>query len=1310
MKRISEGTWLKAIVIAMASLSVGVGGLAIYGWHRADLHVIQIQPGLIPIAYNTAVALVVYGLGLFLLGLGARKVPRYVGAFAFLFGFGILLQFWFGEVGLDRPLVLWGHVSEMASSTRVPVGTAISLCFAGLALFLMTLVQRLKYSFLLISSLSALLIARSIMACFHYLVDVEMPMVWFHSMSIPSAIAFIFIGIGALAFITRERPPHVYSIHWTPITFFIGALAITFSFWQAQIEKDQLRIAQLIYLNALNISHQIKLGVATRLQTINHMSRTWATRGRPTQTQWLAESQSLLGKTIGFQAVGWIDPASKLQWLEFDRKSGAIVDGNALSESLADYAGKAIAQKEFVFGGPSRFIGGEPGFAAIAPIFKGTVSDGAIVGVFNQKSIFSTILNQPINDDFSFRVQFEDNSRFEANMEGASATADWSEPIPLSVDTSLWHLSVAPTEKFLDKNRSYLAEFTLITGLLLSMLMSVIIYFLQSVRRRARALQKANAELQTEITLRKTTQNSFVEQSDRLQSILDAMGDGVMVVDQEGRVILVNPMARRIMRADIGNLKASEWGIPADIYKADKVTLYNPSEYPIVRASKGETVYAEEMLLRFKESGDELWVVATTSPIRDESGAIKGAVSVFRDVTDIKRSEEILRKHERSLADAQHIAQIGSWEWDIRTNVVTWSDEMYRIYGLKPEMPNLSYDAVINFIHPDDRDAFKQTISKAYADKASFDFMHRVVRPDGDIRILQARGEVIKDENGQAMSMIGTGQDITERKKAEEVILRSQTELQKLGAIVESSNDAIIGIDLDGMIVNWNKGAEKIFGYTEEEVRGQSFATTLLPSRSEAELRAVLDRIQRRDVIAPFESVRMHKDGRSVHVSVTKSPIMDPSGKIVGVSVVARDISRRIEAEDALRESRELFHSFMNNSPTVAFMKDEEGKYVYVNRTFEELHKQQLENIKGKTDFDWLPDHVAAELKNNDEAAMAAGKMVEIMERVPIADGSIRDWWVFRFTVQSTGGKKFVCGVAVDVSERRKADEMIRRVNAELELRVLERTKELDSAIQKMQGEIIARKRVEQELAKRAEELAASNQELEHFALVASHDLQEPLRKISSYGQLLADRYKGRLDEKADRFIGYMTDGVYRMQNLIKGLLAYARVGKTDVQVRDVDLNEIFKQTLNDLESTIQEAGASVTAGALPTVRANPAQMGQLLQNLISNGLKFRRKEPPQVHVSAEQKENSWIIAVKDNGIGIEPQYIDRIFQIFQRLHTQKEFPGTGIGLAVCKKIVERHGGRMWVQSQKDHGATFFFSLPINVDALTSEGAILQTN
>jgi len=261
-----------------------------------------------------------------------------------------------------------------------------------------------------------------------------------------------------------------------------------------------------------------------------------------------------------------------------------------------------------------------------------------------------------------------------------------------------------------------------------------------------------------------------------------------------------------------------------------------------------------------------------------------------------------------------------------------------------------------------------------------------------------------------------------------------------------------------------------------------------------------------------------------------------------------------------------------------------------------------------------------------------------------------------------------------EMGQRRRAEEEVRSLNVDLEQRVADRTAEL---------------------AERAKDLARSNGELQQFAYVASHDLQEPLRMVASFTQLLAKRYSDKLDDDAREFINYAVDGAKRMQTLISDLLSYSRVGTQGKAFELVHCDAVLDRVLKSLQLAIEDTGAVITREPLPAVAGDSIQLTQLFQNLLTNAIKFHGKKPPLVQISTENNGSMWKIAVRDNGIGISPEHADRIFVIFQRLHTKTEYPGTGIGLAICKKIVERHGGRIWVEASPGGGSTFFFTIPV---------------
>ena len=372
------------------------------------------------------------------------------------------------------------------------------------------------------------------------------------------------------------------------------------------------------------------------------------------------------------------------------------------------------------------------------------------------------------------------------------------------------------------------------------------------------------------------------------------------------------------------------------------------------------------------------------------------------------------------------------------------------------------------------------------------------------------------------------------------------------------------------------------------------------------------------------------------------------------------EIVERRKAEEALRESEARFRELYDDAPVGYHEVDAEGRITRVNR-------RELEML-GYTAQEMLRRPVWEFIVEEDTSRSAFEAKIS---------GATPSGRAFQRTYRCKDGTT----LPVLMEERRLEDETGRIIGFRCTIQ-----------------DITHRQRAQEELTKTLQELRRSNSELEQFAYVASHDLQEPLRMVTGFVQLLARRYGGKLDSDAEEFIGYAVDGAHRMQRMITDLLAYSRVATRGKPPGLVSCEVILDQTLANLSVAMEENGAVVTHDPLPTVRADSAQLLQVFQNLIGNAIKFRGDAAPRVHVGSERRDSDWVFSVRDNGIGIEPEYYERIFVIFQRLHGRDEYPGTGIGLAICKRIVERHGGRIWVESELGRGAAFYFTLPVNGD------------
>ena len=506
--------------------------------------------------------------------------------------------------------------------------------------------------------------------------------------------------------------------------------------------------------------------------------------------------------------------------------------------------------------------------------------------------------------------------------------------------------------------------------------------------------------------------------------------------------------------------------------------------------------------------------------------------------------------------------------------------------------------------------------------------------------------------------------DISGRKEAEEHLARIE-ERRRLGddALRESEeryrmlldgikNYAIFMMDTQGRVLSWNAGAERIKGYTSDQIIGHNFSCFFPPEDIERGRPEEVLRIAAASGRYEAKGMRVRKDGSRFLASVTFTALRDTAGNLRGFSEFSHDLSES-------KESGAKYRALLEAAPDAMVVVNQAGEIVLVNVQAENQFGYSRHQLVGQQVKDIIPEGFAERL---------------------IADGT-------RSAAEALAQQ---IGTGIELSGRRKDGS---KFPIEIMLSPLESTEGIlvTAAIR----DVTERNRSEEHLVKTVGELKRSNEELQQFAYVSSHDLQEPLRMVASYTQLLAKRYKGRLDSDADEFIAFAVDGCNRMQGLIHDLLAYSRAGTDGKAFCEISAEDALQGALTNLRITIKQSGAVVSHDSLPAIETDETQLTQVFQNLVGNAIKYRSAEVPRVRVSATKNgDNEWIFSVRDNGLGIAPQYFERIFVIFQRLHGRDEFEGTGIGLAICKKVLERLGGRIWVESQPGTGSTFYFALP----------------
>jgi PAS domain S-box-containing protein len=622
----------------------------------------------------------------------------------------------------------------------------------------------------------------------------------------------------------------------------------------------------------------------------------------------------------------------------------------------------------------------------------------------------------------------------------------------------------------------------------------------------------------------------------------------------------------------------------------------------------------------------------------------------FVEALSLKRMEMALKELEERFRQVAENAQ--EWIWEVNADgLYTYASPVVeKMLGYKSE-EIVGTKHFYDLFHPEDREALKKSAFEVFANKQSFrELINRNVHKNGKTVWLSTSGVPIVDKKGNFLGYRGTDIDITDRKRTEE-----QLRLVSLytRSLIEASLDPLVTISADGKITDVNEATIKATGVPRKNLIGSDFSDYFTePEKARAGYRKVLTD----GLVIDYPLTLQHRFGKTMDVLYNATVYRNEKGEIQGVFAAARDITERKRAEDALSASeiryRRLFEAAKDG---ILILDAGTGGIIDANPFLLQMLGYTHEQLLGKKLWD-------IGLFEDIEACKVAFKKLQ-------TEGYIR--------YENLG---------LETTDRKHIDvEFVSNVYWVNHRKV----------IQCNIRNITERKQIEKTLKKTLDELERSNKELEQFAYVASHDLQEPLRMVASYTQLLEMRYKDKLDSDANDFINYAVDGANRMQRLINDLLVYSRVGTRGKPLEPVDSQSALGQAIVNLEVFISENQAIITNDDLPPVIADSIQLVQLFQNLVDNAIKFRSDKTPYIHVSVKQEGNEWVFSVRDNGIGIAPQYKERIFVIFQRVHSREEYSGTGMGLAICKKIVERHSGRIWVDSKPGEGSTFYFTIPL---------------
>ena len=648
------------------------------------------------------------------------------------------------------------------------------------------------------------------------------------------------------------------------------------------------------------------------------------------------------------------------------------------------------------------------------------------------------------------------------------------------------------------------------------------------------------------------------------------------------------------------------------------------------------------------------------------------------DVTEQRKYQDALRQSEeiyRSLFKNNHAVMILI---DPKTgNIVDANPAAISFYGYNKEEITELKITDINVLS--EQEVLKEMHKAELGKRKHFLFKHRL--SNGEIKDVEAYSGIVTVENRKLIYSII--HDVTKREKAEAALKESEKKFR------ETFENATIGIVLtciDGQLFDVNSALSEMFGYSKEELKSITFQDITCPDDLEISQNVVKSLIGGKNEKLRFEKRYIRKNGCIMWADVSTFLLRENNNPIYFITHI-QDITERKQAEDELRQARDhleekvqertaelkiaygtikesevKFRELFNKAIDMITLSESQengllGNFIEVNDAAVNILGYTREEFLSKNPLDlFAPDNqkeipkIMAELQRKEYTTFQSISATKDGRKIPV-EVSVH--------IFSLGEKRVSLAIARDITERKKSEEQLK--------------------------EIIA-------------ELRRSNEELQSFAYITSHDLQEPLRTIASFAQLLERRYKGQLDNDADEFIEFMVDGASRMKEMIQGLLEYSRVGTKGHVFGEFEAETALNYALNNLSIAISESNAEITSDSLPVIFADEDQIIRVFQNLIGNAIKFRREGvKPEIHISAKKEDNTYMFSVNDNGIGLEEQYGDKIFEVFKRLHAIGEYQGAGIGLAIVKRIIDRHGGRIWVESELGEGSTFYFTIPVNL-------------
>ena len=757
--------------------------------------------------------------------------------------------------------------------------------------------------------------------------------------------------------------------------------------------------------------------------------------------------------------------------------------------------------------------------------------------------------------------------------------------------------------------------------------------------------KRCSLVLINDITENKKAEQLVIESEVKYRSIIESSMDAILLTIKNGEILSTNAAACQIFQMTNEEIISAGKNGLVDITDSRLIPLLEERE-------RNGKIRGE---LTFKRKDGSKFPGEITSVVFIDANGLEKTSMIIRDITVKKNAEkEILESNQRyNYVTKATFDTI--WDWDLVTDLIYWSDGFKTIFGYDKSEIELDISSWSKNVHPDDYPRVSKKIQDCldnYKIKNWTD-EYRFLKADGTYAFVLDKGLIVRNAKNQAIRMVGAIQDITQKKE-------ENLRLKLLESVVTNTKDSVLiteakPFDAPGpKILYVNEAFTKMTGYSAEDVIGKTPRILQGPKTDIKELEK-LSKALRNWESCEITIINYKKNGEEFYINLSVSPVTDSKGLYTHWIAIECDVTESVLAQQKLKSSLDERNTILESIDDGFFAIDRNSIVTYWNKKAEILLGEKRENVIGKNLHQMFANPNSMAFHDHYQMAIKENKSIHFEE----FSNRSKKW----FEVSAFASDKGLSIYFKDTTDKKQAQKKLLFLN--------------------------------QTLLKQTQELTISNKELEQFAYVASHDLQEPLRMITSFLTQIEKKYNAVLDDKGKQYIYFAVDGAKRMRQIILDLLDYSRVGRNDVELEDVNLMDIITEIQSLYRKQIDELSAKIETSHLPQILSYKTPIRQVLQNLISNALKYHSKGiTTEIKLGIEDKGKYWQFYVKDNGIGINKEYFQKIFVIFQRLHNKEEYSGTGMGLAICKKIIDSLGGKIWVKANDKQGSCFYFTIP----------------